>query len=252
MKANLKVKLITHTPNPDLVVASAAKLCYSPVGVEAIQEKLTDEQIEKFVNMLVTIGHESPLEHVSFTFAVEGIDRATSHQIVRHRISSFSQQSQRYVNLEDSFEYVQPIIIDAMDSYYETNDYSEEFKKDMEFIHSIYNKWQPSIKHFVEEAKYPTYGMTPEKVANENARTFLPNGCETKMIFTMNGRSLLNFFKHRCCKRSQGLIRRLSMEMLDEVRCVAPVLFSHAGAGCLRGKCPEGKMTCGDPYAKKI
>lgn len=250
MREKLKVKLITYTPNPDLVVATAAKLCYSKVGVDELQEKLTDETIDKFVNMLAKIGHESPLEHVSFTFAVEGISRAASMQNIRHRIASYSQQSQRYVNLKDTFGYVQPSIIDSMDEYYEDSSYTEEFEKDMETIHKMYLKWQSSIQHFVEEANYPTYGMTPEKVANENARSVLPNACETKYVFTMNGRSLLNFLSHRDCNRAQDEIRELSREMLVLLKEVAPALFKMAGASCRNGKCNEGSMTCGYPLPR--
>ncbi len=103
----MKVKLISHTPEPEKVIAMAAKLCYSPVGTDEIEKDLTDESIEKFLNMLLSIGHGSILEHASFTFSIEGISRACSHQIVRHRIASFSQQSQRYVKLEQ-FEYIIP------------------------------------------------------------------------------------------------------------------------------------------------
>lgn len=248
--SELKVKLIAHTPNPDKVVAMAAKLCYSKVGVEEIEEKLSDEQIAKFVNMLVNIGHESPLEHCTFTFAVEGISRSCSHQIVRHRISSFSQQSQRYVNLNETFDYVKPTIIECMDGYYETDEFSNEFDKDMKLIHNIYKKWQPKIQTFVEESNYPTYGMTPEKVANENARQVLPNACETKMVFTMNGRSLLNFLKHRDCNRAQDEIRELARDMTKQLQEVAPVLFKTVGASCRYGKCNEGNMGCKSPLPK--
>lgn len=248
--SKMKVKLISHTPYPDKVVSMAAKLCYSKVGVDEIEKKLTDEQIEKFVNMLVNIGHESPLEHCSFTFAVEGISRACSMQLIRHRIASYSQQSQRYVNLNETFDYVTPNIIEVMDGYYETDQYSNEFDEDMKMIHNLYKKWQPKIQQFVEDAKYPTYGMTPEKVANENARVFLPNACETKLVFTMNGRSLLNFFEHRCCNRAQQEIRELANEMLIQVREVAPNLFKMAGASCEHGKCKEKGMSCGHPLTK--
>ena len=108
----LKVKIIAHTPEPDKVVAQAGKLCYSAVGVDEIAQKLTEEEIARYVNMLANIGHESPLEHVSFTFAIEGISRACTHQIVRHRIASYSQQSQRYVKLEQ-FEYIIPPAIES-------------------------------------------------------------------------------------------------------------------------------------------
>lgn len=244
-KAELKVKLLTHTPNPDLVVATAAKLCYSPVGVDEIQEKLTPEQIDKFVNMLASIGHESPLEHVSFTFALEGLTRTTSHQIVRHRIASFSQQSQRYVNMNERFRYVVPPIVKVMGEQFE-----EEWDKDMEVYHNTYVKWQNKIQSFVEETNYPTYGMSSEKVANENARDALPGCSETKMIFTMNGRSLLNFLKHRECNRAQQPIVMIAKSMREQLIEVAPALFKLSGAACRNGKCPEGKMTCGVPYTK--
>src|SRR6056297_2721911 len=103
----MRVELIQHTPEPEKVVASAAKLCYSPVGVSEIMEKLQDESAEKFIRILMKMGHMSPVEHVSFTFAIEGISRVCTHQLVRHRIASYSQQSQRYVKIED-FNYIVP------------------------------------------------------------------------------------------------------------------------------------------------
>lgn len=241
----MKVKLLTHTPNPEKVVAMAAKLCYSPVGVEQLEEKLTDEQISRFVNNLVSIGHESPLEHISFTFAIEGISRSLSHQLVRHRIASYSQQSQRYVKEGDNFEFIMPSIIDEMGSLAHN-----EYSKDMQIIHDIYLKWQKEIQCWVESTNYPTYGMTAEKVANENARYVLPNACETKIVVTMNARSLYNFFTHRLCNRAQEEIRELAELMLVECRKVAPIIFENAGASCERGKCTEGKMNCGHPKKK--
>lgn len=245
----IKVKLIAHTPNPDEVVAKAGKLCYSKVGVEGISEKLTDENINRFVNMLADIGHESPLEHCSFTFAIEGISRACSHQIVRHRLASYSQQSQRYVNLDKTFDFIVPSIIEDMDKHYGAM-YVGEFENDMKAIHNMYKKWQENIKDFVEITNYPTYGMTAEKVANENARAVLPNACETKIVVTMNGRSLLNFFAHRDCNRAQGEIRDLARLMIAEVQKVAPALFKKAGASCRSGKCHEGNMCCKKPLPK--
>lgn len=232
----LKVKLIEYTPNPEKVIASAAKLCYSAVGIEEIQENLTKESTEKFLNMLVSYGHESPIEHVSFTFAVEGVSRSLTHQLVRHRIASFSQQSQRYVRL-NQFQYVVP----------------PEIEKDSEakaiFIKSM-EEAQKSYDSIVEilKKKYIEKGMkqlSAEKKAIEDARYVFPNACETKIIFTMNARSLMNFFKHRCCNRAQWEIRALANEMLKQVKGVAPVLFKYAGPNCLGGTCPEGKMTCG-------
>lgn len=169
----LKVKILAHTPNPEEVIAQSAKLCYSKVGVDEIMEKLTPEKIEKFLAHLIEIGHDSPLEHVSFTFAIEGIDRTISHQIVRHRVASYSQQSQRYVNLDETFKHTTPNVVKEMDM-------ADEWHEDMMEILDKYIKWQKIIKEYVEINDYPTNGMNAEKVANENARGMLPNACETK------------------------------------------------------------------------
>lgn len=241
----IKVKLLAHTPNPDAVVAAAAKLCYSKVGVDEIMEKLTPEKIEKFLAHLVEIGHESPLEHVTFTFAIEGIDRTVSHQLVRHRLASYSQQSQRYVKLDETFEHTTPNVVKAMGL-------ESEWHDDMMEILDKYIKWQGKIKEYVEENNYPTNGMNAEKVANENARGILPNACETKLVMTMNARELLHFFSKRCCHRAQEPICELANEMLRLCKEVAPTLFAYAGAPCVRGKCPEGNMTCGNPYKKLV
>ena len=123
----------------------------------------------------------------------------------------------------------------------------QQYERDMETIHNMYLRWQNDIKEFVEATDYPTYGMNSEKVANENARYVLPNACETKLVFTMNVRALYNFFSKRCCNRAQEEIREMADEMLKLVQEVAPVLFGNAGAPCVKGKCPEGKMTCGSP-----
>ena len=103
----MKVKLIANSPNPEKIIAAAAKLCYSQVGTEDLLNELNEEKTTKFLENLMSMGHESPIEHVSFTFAVEGVSRVLTHQLVRHRIASYSQQSQRYVRLEQ-FEYIIP------------------------------------------------------------------------------------------------------------------------------------------------
>ena len=240
----MKVKLLAHTPEPEKVVSMAAKLCYSKVGVEGIEENLTDEKIESFLKMLTDIGHESPLEHVSFTFGVEGISRACSHQIVRHRIASYSQQSQRYVKL-DQFEYIIPpeiekseeakkIFIEAM----------ERDQKDYDRIVDILS--EKHKKEFMEEGKSEKEATRlAEKKAIEDARYVFPNACETKIVMTMNVRSLYNFFDHRCCERAQWEIREMATQMLKEVKKVAPIMFRKCGPKCVKGPCPEGKMTCG-------
>ena len=237
----MKVKILSHTPNPELVVASAAKLCYSPVGVEEIQEKLTEENIEKFVSMLASIGHHSPLEHCTFTFAIEGISRACSHQLVRHRIASYSQQSQRYVKMDD-FKYIIPEQI-------------EKYKDKKTIFENAMNDIKRYYDHLVDilEEDYINNGMSKKdanKKAIEDARYVLPNACETKIVVTMNVRTLMNFFSHRCCDRSQKEIRDLANEMLKQVKEIAPTIFKKAGEPCLRGKCPEGAMSCGKIKSK--
>ncbi|MGL5712436.1 MAG: FAD-dependent thymidylate synthase [Paraclostridium sp.] len=240
----MKVKLVSYTPNPEKVISMAAKLCYSSVGVDEIEQNLTDENIEKFLNMLINIGHESPLEHVSFTFAVEGISRSCSHQIVRHRIASFSQQSQRYVKL-DQFEYIIPPEINEIEEARAL--FIESMNKDQEaydkIVDILFEKHYNKLINFGKNEKEAH--RQAEKKAIEDARYVFPNACETKMVFTMNTRSLYNFFSHRCCERAQWEIRDLATEMLRQVREIAPILFKNSGPNCIKGACPEGKMTCG-------
>ena len=243
----MKCKLIGYTQGLEKVVAMAGKLCYSPVGIDELEKNLTEEKIQTFIKNLVDMGHESPLEHCSFTFAIEGISRCCSHQIVRHRIASYSQQSQRYVKEEeDKFEFIIPDIIISMGE-----NVIKEYKQDMLGIHKKYLKWQSNIKQFVEDTNYPTYGMNSTKVANENARYVLPNASETKIIITMNVRSLYNFFSKRLCHRAQSEIRQLAELMLKECKEVCPTLFSRIDAPCVYGKCPEGKLSCGTPKKAK-
>ena len=243
----MKVKIIAHTPNPESVVASAAKLCYSKVGVDEIQKNLTEDGIEKFVSMLSTIGHHSPLEHCTFTFAVEGISRACSHQLVRHRIASYSQQSQRYVKL-DKFDYIIPTAIEnnefAKDIF--LNAMEQDKKAYNGIVEELMNEYIASSGYTLASIPKSEYNRL-EKLAIEDARYVFPNACETKIVFTMNVRTLMNFFTHRCCDRAQWEIRDLANEMLIQVKEIAPTLFKKAGASCVRGKCPEGSMSCGNP-----
>lgn len=244
MKTELKVKLINHTDNPERLVAQAAKICYSPVGVDEIDQSLTQESIEKFVNMLTEIGHESPIEHVSFTFAVEGVSRTLTHQLVRHRMASFSQQSQRYVKLEQ-FNYIVPPQIDKNEKA--RSIFIESMKANQRHYGDIVEiLYKENLETFLSQGEDEKSAKSKaEKISIEDARYVFPNACETKIVFTMNARSLLNFFKHRCCNRAQWEIRDLSIEMFKLVKEVAPTLFKSAGPGCVSGNCPEGKMTCG-------
>ena len=269
----LKVKIIAHTPEPDKVVAQAGKLCYSAVGVDEITQKLTEEEIARYVNMLASIGHESPLEHVSFTFAIEGISRACTHQIVRHRIASYSQQSQRYVKLEQ-FEYIIPPAIEKNPEAKRI--FIETMKRDQEAYDELVDLLLEDIlidKHAADygscireilkenpdavpdrskvldlyaEKFLKEYGKA-EKQAIEDARYVFPNACETKIVITMNARSLLHFFNVRCCNRAQWEIREMATEMLKECKKIAPALFKKAGPDCVYGKCGEGKMSCKHP-----
>ena len=245
MHTTLKVELLRYTPDAEKLIASAAKLCYSAVGVDKISDKLTEENTRKFLDMLVGMGHESPTEHINFTFGVEGISRVLTHQLVRHRIGcSYSQQSQRYVRL-NQFEYIIPPHIEAIP------DAKEKFIKAMEDDQRYYdeltkilfkNHYEEYMKHGFNEGEAKRLA---EKKSIEDARYVFPNACETKIVFTMNGRALFNFFKHRCCNRAQWEIRQLSTEMLRQVKKVAPTLFKYSGPNCLNSSCPEGNMTCG-------
>lgn len=219
----MKVTLITHTPQPEKVVAAAAKLCYSDqVDIETLMQSLDDEDaIRAFVRKLMTMHHESPLEHVSFTFGIEGVSRSFLAQVTRHRVASFSVRSQRYCS-EDTPAFVVPKPIAADD------------KKKDEFANAMQAAWM-SYSQLIELG-----------AAKEDARAVLPNACETRMMVTMNARELLHFFSLRCCTRAQLEIRTVANEMLKVCREVAPTIFEHAGASCDQlGYCPEGKMSCG-------
>ena len=225
----MKVILLKHTHEPEAIVAMAAKLCYSPADVEDLNKKVTREDQRKFVERLMKMGHMSPVEHTSFTFAVEGISRACSHQLVRHRLASYSQQSQRYVSEADGFEYVIPPSIKANQNLLSV------FIQTMENAQAAYN-------HLCN--KLNELGLEGE-AANQDARFVLPNAAETKIMITMNARELLHFFRVRCCNRAQWEIRCLAEQMLKKVKKAAPVIFEKAGPGCLYGPCPEGEYTCG-------
>lgn len=240
----MKVKILSYTPDPEKVIAMAAKLCYSAVGVDEIEENLTPENIEEFLNRLMSLGHESPLEHVTFTFAVEGISRACSHQLVRHRIASYSQQSQRYVKL-NQFEYIIPPHINEIDEAREL--FIDKMKKDQEAYDKLVEMlFKKHYNKFIEIGKNEKAAKRKaEKWAIEDARYVFPNACETKIVFTMNVRSLYNFFNHRCCIRAQWEIRELATKMLRQLKEITPTLFKDMGPSCIKGPCPEGTMTCG-------
>lgn len=240
----LKVELLRYTPEGEKLIASAAKLCYSSVGIKEIEENLEGQNMDSFLNMLMDLGHESPIEHVSFTFGAEGVSRTLTHQLVRHRIASYSQQSQRYVKL-DQFDYIVPPAIEKDDRAKEIFlNAMEEDQKAYDEISSILFK--NHLNEYIEEGLSEKKAkQKAEKEAIEDARYVFPNACETKIVFTMNARTLQNYFRLRCCNRAQWEIRKLAIAMLREVKKAYPILFKNAGPGCVNGPCPEGNMTCG-------
>lgn len=233
----MKVELIAHTPNPEKAVACAAKLCYSACSIDEISDSLEAEKAASFVEMLMKLGHQSPLEHITFTFAIEGVSRTLLAQLTRHRIASYSVQSQRYVKSAGA-EYVIPPEIEKIPEA------KAEFERMMlEAKKSYDNLTEILTKHYGSD----------DKKAIEDARYVLPNAWSTKLICTFNARSLLNFFSHRCCNRAQWEIRNLANKMFKLVYEVAPSVFENAGPSCFRGACSEGKMTCGEAVKiKKI
>ena len=246
----MNVELLQYNPDAQKIVAAAAKLCYSSSQIKGILDGLDTEKTASFIERLMSMGHESPLEHISFTFGIEGVSRSLLAQITRHRIASYSVKSQRYVN-EGNFEYIIPeeinsdeeakkIFIEAM------KDDEEKYNKLSEILFKKH--YDAFIKEGMDEKKAAS---SAQKKAIEDARYVLPNACETKMIVTFNARSLLNFFNHRCCERAQWEIRNLACEMLNLVKNVCPIIFKTAGPSCLSGVCPEGKMSCGKMMEKR-
>ncbi len=237
-ESKLKVILLRHTPNPEEIVAQAAKLCYSPASVDELKKQIESKNQASFIEKLTDMRHLSPIEHVTFTFGIEGISRACSHQIVRHRLASYSQQSQRYVGQQSKkgggFNFIIPSRV-------------EEIGKRQWFIEKMttIQKWYDELVEALENHGEGTF---------EDARFLLPNAAETKIIITMNARELLHFFRVRCCNRAQWEIRNMATEMLRQVKQISPHIFSDAGPGCVNDKCPEGKMTCGkmDEVRKKF
>ncbi|NYZ78475.1 FAD-dependent thymidylate synthase [Candidatus Micrarchaeota archaeon] len=217
----MHIRLLKHTPDPERVCAEAARLCYNPVNIDELGQKLTPEQVSATLKHVIKAGHLSVVEHASFTFAIEGVSRALTHQLVRHRIASYSQQSQRHVSGEN-FNYIIPPSVKA------NAELKEKFERKMADAAESYKE------------------LADAGVAKEDARFVLPNACETKIVMTMNARSLLNFFELRCCTAAQWEIRALACEMLRMCKETAPVIFENAGPTCVyRSYCGEGKRSCG-------
>lgn len=240
----VKVTLLGHSPNPEQTIAAAAKLCYSASSIEDLQQGLTPEKAADFVDMLSNIGHESPIEHASFTFGIEGVSRSFLAQMTRHRMASFSVQSQRYVDAS-GMEMVTPPQIaqnpQALEVYQQAMQQAQQaYSKIAELL--MEENIQLLCQNGMEEKAAK---KDAQKKSIEDARFVLPNACTTKMVATFNARSLMNFFALRCCNRAQWEIREVACQMLALAYQAAPTLFRFAGPGCVSGPCPEGKMCCG-------
>ena len=238
------VQLISHTAEPEKTIAAAAKLCYSDAHIETLLDGLTPEKTAAFLQRLSDVGHASPIEHASFTFGIEGVSRTFLAQVTRHRIASFSVQSQRYVRLED-FRYVVPPEIEAIPAAKAQflDAMNDDARRYLELVKSLEDAHTARLVAGGLDEKAAR--AKASKQANEDARFVLPNACETKMVMTMNCRSLINFFNLRCCNRAQWEIRALAEEMFKLVYPIAPALFDRSGPPCVAGACTEGKMTCG-------
>lgn len=223
----MEVKLISSTGNPDRVCAAAAFTSCKKLSTAELFEELDDERAENLLRRVMGFGHASVMEHANFTFSIKGISRACSHQLIRHRVASYTQQSQRYVKFRrDEVDSVIPESI-------EKSRFREEFHEMMDEIAGFYERLL-------------------EEVPAEDARYILPNAAGTNLVVTMNARELNHFFGLRLCERSQWEIRELAQEMLDEARRAAPVLFEKAGPRCIQlGYCPEGKLGCGKMPTKE-
>ncbi len=222
----MQVELLYHTPDPERAIATAARLCYAPVGASELMETMPEERVHSVLSTIMESGHYSTLEHASYTFAIDGVSRALTHQLVRHRIASFNQQSQRYVKFKNGVPYITPHSIEENPEAKQTFD---------------------SLMACASDAYAELIEMG---IPAEDARFVLPNAVETKIVVTMNVRELLHFFELRCCNRAQWEIRELALAMLELARPTAPFIFMDAGAPCVHGTCPEGKMTCGSPYER--
>lgn len=222
----MRVKLLSYTGDAEKLCAAAAQSCYSEKPASELLVDIDDTRSGKIISKVVGMGHHSVIEHACYTFSVEGVSRALTHQLVRHRIASYSQQSQRYVPM-DRADYVIPPSIEK------DGEIADEFRKLMEEIWKVYRR-------------------LAEKVDVEDARYVLPNACTTNITITMNARELLHFFSLRCCNRAQWEIREVADRMLAEVKRVSPAIFENAGPPCMRGPCPEGKMSCGKPRRDEL
>lgn len=223
---HLNVTLIAHTENPETVIAMASRTCYSALDLEGLEKKAQTADNAAYIRGVLASGHTSVIEHASFTFGIEGVSRTLLAQITRHRLASFSVQSQRYVSVQGAevFDYVMPPRIRALGP-----EAVKRFENQMKTLQSWYDEWSEALG----------------QDSAEDARFVLPGAAATRITMTMNARELLHFFSLRMCNRAQWEIRELAWKMYDLVYPLAPAVFESAGPGCARGGCPEGKRSCG-------
>lgn len=250
-EVSLKVSLINHTPDPEETIVTAASLCYSGSSIKDLITQNTKYKkegvLKKAVNkirMLKEKKHLSPLEHASFTFGIEGISRACSHQLVRHRIASYAQQSQRYVSMEE-FNYIIPRSVETSKNL--THSFKDEEGDNIDGEVSG-DFWYSTVMSQINQ--WYTQ-LIQAGVPAEDARYVLPNACETKIIVTMNARELLHFFTIRCCNCAQWEIKEMAIEMLRLCKSIVPIVFEDAGPECVRTGCQEGNKSCGKPQKVK-
>lgn len=218
----MKVKLLNFTPDPDLTVYLAARVCYSKVTIEELKGEINEDKVKALIRRVLRSGHHSVLEHASFTFGVEGVSRVTTHQLVRHRIASYSQQSLRWVSAEEMEVVIPPSIVDNPEAL-------ASFNEAVEVARKVYRK------------------LLSLGIPKEDARFIIPQGVSTRIVFSMNARELHHFFRLRLCSRAQWEIRELARLTLLEVRKVAPLIFEIAGPPCVtEGRCLEEKP-CDSP-----
>ncbi|HKK82992.1 MAG TPA: FAD-dependent thymidylate synthase [Atribacterota bacterium] len=222
----MKVRLINFSKNPEKTVAQSARLCYSSKSIQEIADSFDKAKQTELIEKIIKLGHYSVLEHICFTFGIENISRTCSHQLVRHRIASFSQRSQRYVKVGKEQQYIIPKKIQ------DDKNLVQKFKNLITKSHNLYQE------------------MLEKEIPAEDARYILPQAISTSIIFTANARELIHFFRLRCCNRAQWEIRELAIEMLKLVKKEAPTIFKDAGPPCVIGPCPEGEMSCGHPWRK--
>jgi thymidylate synthase (FAD) len=215
----LKVKLLRFTADAELLCGAAALTTIRSGSPSEILEKMDVDTAERKIKQVTGYGHGSVIEHASFTFSIEGVSRAMTHQLVRHRIASYTQQSQRYVTYDTLENYVTPPSIEK----------DREAKKAFdEALTKISETYQNLLKR---------------EIPKEDARFVLPNAAKTNIIVTMNARELRHFFNLRCCARAQWEMREAATEMFRQARKAAPALFENAGPTCVElGYCIEGKM----------